>query len=328
MSDINFSTAQNRRRLIEYFIKDLSPDEQRGITGFLRDEFSSSYARNFAKHQCEGYLPCLNGIFETALEIENFLKPYHNRFLYLNNRMMKNGRAPLFENPNALNECFEYVDLLLTFDCESRWNKMLGCESFESYEPNKCKNGLTCAFDLYVNDGWLNKTLLYALTVISAPKNCIESAICSNVYEYVDFILLKNGICPLFENCEDLCSCEKRREELLTLKTKSQALDYLKCESEDLLPPKTKPICLTLHYYVLNTYGETAYKTTYSYEIGWRVKYISLPSTSPKKICEYATQANAFCSTKIFENPNDYESCIAFAKELLKLTELKKISQP
>lgn len=49
MSDINFSTAQNRRRLIEYFIKDLLPDEQRGITGFLRDEFISSYARNFAK---------------------------------------------------------------------------------------------------------------------------------------------------------------------------------------------------------------------------------------------------------------------------------------
>ena len=81
--------------LIDYFIKGLCPDEQRGIRGYLKDNCNSYYAKKYAKYQDENYQTCLkNGIFNSVEEIEKFLSNYVEHFIAVNNRMMKNGRAP------------------------------------------------------------------------------------------------------------------------------------------------------------------------------------------------------------------------------------------
>ena len=56
--------------------------------------------------------------------------------------MMKNERYPLFPSPNDLKASMEWRDKLATYMPESECNKIVGCKSFDDYEPEDYKKDL------------------------------------------------------------------------------------------------------------------------------------------------------------------------------------------
>ena len=124
-----------RRYLVDYYIKNLHPDEQRGIAGDLRDNFNYM-ERDYILDQKYDYKNVLkNGLFKTVEDIEFFLQGSADKFIAINNRMIKNGRPPLFKDPYNLLESMEWRDKLREYLPESECNKFMGCTSFNDYKP-------------------------------------------------------------------------------------------------------------------------------------------------------------------------------------------------
>ena len=63
-------------------------------------------------------------------------------FIEINERMMKNGRCPLFETPYNLVESMELRDKLLEYMPESECNKIVGCKSYKEHYPLVYKENL------------------------------------------------------------------------------------------------------------------------------------------------------------------------------------------
>ena len=317
------------RKLIDYFIKDLSPDEQRGIHGYIQDYCNSSYAKRYAKHQDEDYLPCLkSGVFDSVEQLKNYLNIYSEHFIAVNNRMMKNGRAPLFKEPLNLKQSFEWVDLLLTFDKAERWNRLLNCNSFDDYKPELCESGLTSVIDLFHFDRWTYNELLLTLTTKILPKTSVEGGIAKNIYEYSNLIFALNQVKPLFENTDDLEGCIKKRNEILKVQPLKNALAVLNCSTiEDLTMQKATKTCLAIYKYTYSNYGETNYKTTYNYEIGWRIREILSQNITSEKVCQYATEINYFCVNKIFDDPSNCERCKNLARTLVRTIHFSELNK-
>ena len=126
---------EHKIQLIDYYIKNLTPDEQRGIKGDLKEKFTSYHKKyiNDIKHNYKNVLE--NSAFDNEEEINEFLEEITDSFVEINNRMMKNGRPPLFEDPCNLPQSMEWRDKLATYMPESECNKIVGCASFGDYEP-------------------------------------------------------------------------------------------------------------------------------------------------------------------------------------------------
>ena len=126
---------EKKFHLIDYYIKDLCPDEQRGIAGDLRDNFTYM-ERKYILDKKNDYKNVLKkGLFKTVQDIESFLQGTDDEFIAINNRMIKNGRPPLFKNPYNLLESMEWRDKLREYLPESECNKIVGCKSFDDYKP-------------------------------------------------------------------------------------------------------------------------------------------------------------------------------------------------
>ena len=126
---------EKKYHLIDYYIKDLCPDEQRGIAGDLRDKFNYM-ERYYILDQKNDYKNVLKKIlFKSVQEIEFFLKGSADKFIAINNRMIKNGRPPLFKNPYNLLESMEWRDKLFEYLPESECNKIVGCKSYKEHYP-------------------------------------------------------------------------------------------------------------------------------------------------------------------------------------------------
>ncbi len=316
--------AYTSTSLINYFIKDLCPDEQRGIWGYIKDNCTSSFAIKYAKYQ-NNLSACLKEsfcLFDTEEQLENYLQIYINHFEAVNNRMKRNGRAPLFENPNNLMACFDWVKTLLTFDDKSRWNTLLGCTSFEDYKPKTVQKGMLAVIDLYVENYSLNKDITLALTEMRGEKDCIESGITHNVYECVNLKLLKNGIKPIFEDINDKKACNEKRREILDVRPLIEVLDYLGVSSqEEYKAPTTTPLCLTLEKYTRGRHFSVCY------EVARHILFILANETLPEKVLEYAEYVNALCRCNVFDNLNDLTACKETAKKLTELIPLEEITK-
>ena len=122
-------------KLIDYYIKNLDPDEQRGIAGDLRDKFTSFQKEiiNDVKYDYHNVID--RGLFKNEQQIEKYLQKIVNSFSEVNERMMKNERYPLFKDPYNLPESMDWRDKLVSFMPESECNKIVGCDSFANYEP-------------------------------------------------------------------------------------------------------------------------------------------------------------------------------------------------
>jgi len=123
------------RHIIDYYIKDLHPDEQRGICGDLKEKFTSYHKKyiNDIKNDYKNVLE--NCAFDNKEDIKEFLQEVVNLFIAINERMIKNGRFPLFKDPYNLLESMEWRDKLLEYLPESECNKIVGCKSYKEHYP-------------------------------------------------------------------------------------------------------------------------------------------------------------------------------------------------
>ena len=121
--------------LIDYYIKDLDPDQQRGIAGDVRDKFNYM-EREYALDSKNNYENVTKrGLFRTVEDVEGFLHDTPDAFIAINNRMISQGRPPLFKDPYNLAECMEWRDMLLSYLPEGECNAIVGCTSFADYVP-------------------------------------------------------------------------------------------------------------------------------------------------------------------------------------------------
>ena len=122
--------------LIDYYIKDLHPDQQRGIAGDVRDKFNYM-EREYALDSKNNYENAIkNGLFSTVEDYVRFLRSTPDKFIAINNRMISQGRPPLFKDPYNLAECMEWRDMLLSYLPEGECNAIVGCTSFADYVPD------------------------------------------------------------------------------------------------------------------------------------------------------------------------------------------------
>ena len=121
--------------LIDYYIKDLEPDEQRGIYGDLRDLFTP-FQKEIINDIDNDYKNVFDkGLFKNKTQLEKYLNLITASFIKINERMIKNERYPLFNNPKDLKSSMDLRDMLITFMPESKCNKIVGSASFEEYKP-------------------------------------------------------------------------------------------------------------------------------------------------------------------------------------------------
>ncbi len=119
----------------DYYLKGLDPDEIRGIWGDILDCMTPLKreiildAKNHYKNVLE------EGLLKSVEQIEKYTKDASVKFLAINDRMIKNKRPPLFENPFDLVKSTEWRDVLLSFLPEGECNKIVGCKSFDEYVP-------------------------------------------------------------------------------------------------------------------------------------------------------------------------------------------------
>ena len=124
-----------KRYLIEYYVKGLSPYEQRGIHDDVKQQ-SSPFEREYIEDEENGFENILKKQLYTSKEkIEYILSRRREGLKGINNRMIKNKRYPLFDNPDNLKKTMSKVERLLSYLPEEECNKIMGCESFDSYVP-------------------------------------------------------------------------------------------------------------------------------------------------------------------------------------------------
>ncbi len=305
-------------RLIEYFIKGLDPDEQRDIIGYLKEHFGEYVqARDFLDYEDEGYVSCLEkSYYDTVDDLKKYMKQFTNHLIAVNNMMLKRGRLKLFDRPERLKESFKWVDTLLSFAYESKWNKLLGCNSFNSYEPQTYEKGYAI-IDTYFDTYFYRKDYILALTRERTPTDSLEGGLTTNVYEYMNWIFLKWGYKPLFDDVDDEKACLKTCEEILKVRPLSELLAYYNCNSfEDIRVPTCPKKIFALTKYTNENYGTTLGSAN-NYYVGSHVRALLKPQTPPEKVCEYARMANKFCNKVIFKNTNNFQEILEHAKYLV-----------
>ena len=125
----------SRCQLMDYFIKNLNPDEIRGIAGMLREAITPMFSELATDEENDYENIMKSWGFKSKEQLLALLKKYTQRVDDIDERMRKNGLAPLFESIPTVKGKLDYIELLCTFDEQTRWNKMLGCESFDAFVP-------------------------------------------------------------------------------------------------------------------------------------------------------------------------------------------------
>ena len=100
---------------------------------------SSSYVTLYYQDKENGYRNVTgeHEIFKTDEEAENYLNEFYvPKIVAVNERMIKNGRKPLFKDPTDLKACYLWIDKLLEFQEVEKINEFLGCKSFKDFDPN------------------------------------------------------------------------------------------------------------------------------------------------------------------------------------------------
>lgn len=127
--------VEKKKYLIEYYTKGINVNEEREIIGAILDNFDSNQ-KDIIRIAGEDYQKLIkSGLFKSVDGINNYLQDIANSFDEINQRMMKNERYPLFENPNDLKASMTWRDKLATFMPESECNKIVGCKSFKEHYP-------------------------------------------------------------------------------------------------------------------------------------------------------------------------------------------------
>ena len=124
-----------RRYPLDYYLKGLSPFDQRRVWELVRLEINSRECE-FLIDEENGYENVFrSGYYRNHEELGRFLQRQEQLFLAVNEFLKKLGRPPLFKDTKNLNECAKFRNFLISFQPESDCNRIIGCESYASYVP-------------------------------------------------------------------------------------------------------------------------------------------------------------------------------------------------
>ena len=297
-----------------YYIKNLHPDYQRHIMGEMKDLVNSYDDKavldtdNFAKK------------WDLNLKQMNyFLECIYWKYENINRYLLKHQIKPFFNTKN-LKECIKIRDEYLEFISEEECMKKYGVCEMETYIPPKYPNDLTTVIELYTD----NKYIIAALQC-SKPKkvNVVAGLANYNGYKFINWMLMYEGLEPLFLDVEDEEECEKRRKELLQLLPFDECLKYWNIEKkEEIIKYKRPKMSFLIEKYI-DCWGTNAFNTPYRYEVGWRLYSIINPQTKKEDVIRYIKEINNITNTPLFLNPMDIGECIKFIKDNLILVEIE-----
>ena len=131
---------EKHKYLIEYYTKGIHVDEEREVIGAILHNFDSRQKNILRIYNDDPQKLIKSGLWKTMEGINNYLQDIRNRFIAINERMIKNERYPLFKNVDDLEACMAWRDQLATFMPESECNKIVGCKSYNEHYPLIYKN--------------------------------------------------------------------------------------------------------------------------------------------------------------------------------------------
>lgn len=300
------------RRIIDYYLKGLSPDCYRRVVGEIKE------CKHHFHDEC---ILAKERIMKTlSLNEEQynfFYEIIYWKYENINRYLLLHQRKPIFDTTN-LKECIQKRDEFLEFYSEEECTKRFGVPSFHTYEPEVYENDLITVIDVYTDD----KIIKNALKTQSAGNSNLLSGLAKrNVYKFINWMLMYEGKKPLFKNDEDNEKCKIKREELLRLLPKKECLKYFNLENEEEINKyKIKPLIFEIEKYI-DVYGEDLLKTAYRHYIGNDIVRILDENTSLDDKKKYIKEINDTNESILFSNPDDVEGCIEFLKEKVKLIE-------
>ena len=124
---------------LDYYIKGIDLFTQRTIWEMVADRITDRECEMLIDEE-NGYANVFfSGIYRNMTELSRFLDLMEKRFNDVNEIMIKQGRYPLFECTKNLYECAKFRKLLVAFLPEGECNRIVGCESYYTYEPSILK---------------------------------------------------------------------------------------------------------------------------------------------------------------------------------------------
>ncbi len=120
--------------LINYFTKGLKPAQRQAIFNALK-EVTDDLENKCILDVENDYQNTLRERNYNDDEIRYFLLECEEDFKKVNEIMTKHGRAPLFENASNLVENAKWRNQLISILPFEECNKILGCSSYEEFEP-------------------------------------------------------------------------------------------------------------------------------------------------------------------------------------------------
>ena len=125
---------EEKTALINYFTKGLKNPQRQKVFNMLKELTDDLTIKCIldAENDYQNTLRARNYDDES---IAYFLEECVENFIEINNVMMEYGRAPLFKDPSTLVENAKWRNQLISVLPLSECNKILGCNSFEEFEP-------------------------------------------------------------------------------------------------------------------------------------------------------------------------------------------------
>ena len=125
---------ETKTALINYFTKGLKQSQRQEVFNALK-EITNDLDMECILDYENDYQNTLRARNWNDENINYFLLECEDEFKEVNKIMAKYGRAPLFKNPSTLIENALWRNKLVSILPLSECNKILGCSSYEEFEP-------------------------------------------------------------------------------------------------------------------------------------------------------------------------------------------------
>jgi len=298
--------------IFDYYLKGLNPDCYRHVAGALRDLKNSYMDKRILNPE-----EFMKDYYLDATQYNELCEIVFWEYENINRYLLKYQRRPFF-NTNNLKECIKLRDELLEFISEKECMEKYGVTTFKEYVPEIFKNDLVTVLDIYIDDKYIKKALQHQ----NPPHVNLTSGLAHyNCYKFVNWMLLYNGMKPLFENVDDEEECNKKRKELLKLLPKSECFKYWNIEDEnDLDKYKIKPLVFKIEKYI-KCFGTDTFNTPWRHHLGCKLYNILNPDLPIIDKKRYIKEANRINESIIFKDEENVEEAIRFLQEHLEYVE-------
>lgn len=126
--------AEKEYRLIDYYLKGINPYAEREVLSILKNDIQDMFIDHidFLRKQNKPYYLIVDKLTDAYMRA--ILKAV-DQFSKINNVMEDNGREHLFKDARDVVKCYDVRAELLKYMPESECNKIMNCDSYESYQP-------------------------------------------------------------------------------------------------------------------------------------------------------------------------------------------------